>query len=1410
MGVRSQLARFAKVFGNTEPPEIQAGELAAGMDPSRPFSPGEPIGPYDGFNRTPRSKDFVTGYNISARPRTHERVSFDTLRSLIESYDVAQACIYHRIDSIRSLEWSLVAAEGHESDVADAIAVGMAALKKPDGQTPFSVWLAEWLYDILAYDAGTLYRLRNRAGRTVGLRVVDGSTIAPLLDYWGNTPKSPAEAYVQYVNGVPWNWLTTDDLIYAPFRKRPNSPYGHAPLESILLNANTDLRFQAYFLQRFTEGNIPAAFASAPESWTANDIETFQEFWDGFMAGDQAFKSQIRWMPGGGRIEWSNEKEFSDTFSLFLMRKTAAAYHVVPSDLGFTETVNKSSGETQSDVQHRVGDMPLAHHCSTIITSFLQDDLGLPLQHRFDLGEEQDDRYQTAQADDIYVKAGVVSPSELRELRFGLPEPGGQPVPRFIYTTRAGPIPIASLEAVSGPVDMATAAPAPGAALSHDAFRAIEGVVPVPPIPSPPLAEQIYGPAAVADPQAIGDLEQLALKGEAGPTTGITTETGITGYDLVGHHRRDDDDDEAPAVQHELAKAELTAFRRFRQGRRRAGQWRDFEFAAVNPVQAHRLNDAGRLAVRKATGEIAVAGLAVRAADTGRVLMLQRALDDTDPASGTWEMPGGHLEGDESPLQGAWREWAEETGVIPPPGEQTGTWTSPDGVYQGIVWTVPSEDCVPIGETRDQITNPDDPDGDVVEAIAFWDPMQLPGNPAVRPELLDNIDAVMAALGVPLVGELVKAGDADPKDRGADKRATWPGWHVDEQLAAAYTHQIRQAIGDVLNTPTAKRIARAWLNEGRTTSSPTAWLLQAEPGLTEQVGAALRDVLAQAWTAGWAVGSTSAHAMLAGHSRVDWSKYGQVRKAEGDASTSVIDPSLMVYDQQSLQDWLTHYGIDTITSISSTRMDDLAALLESALEDGDSPDSLAADIVDLGASESSAAAIAVTEISRAVSQAALATYEQAGVGQISWLSVAGACPVCAANETASPIRLGDSFPDGSTGPPSHPNCVIGSTRVIVPTDIAQRLAPDPTPCASAPSGDAGLASAPAVAESERDFGRRNIRAVTVREYVGDVVTIRVASGQELTATPNHPVATPGGWVGITELAVGDHVLCSTLGQWEMNAIDPDVDDIPPRIEDVAETFAVAFGPMPTAAQDFHGDGAGSNVHIVRTDRLLVDNAPATGPQHVGEGEFGDRDVAISAPLVGECDLASLREGLLSASHGVVGCTGEPGALFGASVGHPSKHGVTTATRLNSRSEQPPADRGAGDLEGSLKSLLALSSDVASDEHVVIDDPSSQVSLATRSDGDSGGDENSSDRPISDVEGFCDRLYRLTAEITANEVISVRRHPFDGHVYNLECVEGWYIGNSIVTHNCRCALVPSSVESVTLPGIDELKDILGGF
>jgi len=144
--------------------------------------------------------------------------------------------------------------------------------------------------------------------------------------------------------------------------------------------------------------------------------------------------------------------------------------------------------------------------------------------------------------------------------------------------------------------------------------------------------------------------------------------------------------------------------------------------------------------------KIKAAGVAVMAADTGRVLMLQRGLEDDDPAAGTWEFPGGCLEDYEQPLEAAVREWQEETGQYLPRGQMLPGWQSSNGRYEAFVYVIPSEREVDVHGERADVTNPDDPDGDLVEALAWWNPAHMKKNPALRQELAKDLDQALKSL----------------------------------------------------------------------------------------------------------------------------------------------------------------------------------------------------------------------------------------------------------------------------------------------------------------------------------------------------------------------------------------------------------------------------------------------------------------------------------------------------------------------------------------------------------------------------------------------------------------------------------------------------------------------------------------
>ena len=498
------------------PDRVLSAMQAAGMTRGGAFTPGEPIRQEFPWGTPPRQWDFPTGYNIAIRPRSAEgRPSYSQLTNVVTSYDVARMCIEHRVDDVRSLDWRLAAQPGVTADVKDEIDQAAEILRKPDMETPIDQWIAAFADDVLSYESGAVYRMRTYGGDVVGLALIDGRTLAPLVDWYGRSPAAPAPAYVQFVQGVPAEWVSRDDLIYEPFRPQTHSPYGMPPIEEILLLANTDINFQLFFLEYFTRGTVPQGFMEAPADFSSPEsLQTFQEKWGGAHEGDVGQKHQIIWVPQGAKYVAAKPTVFTQEFPLYLLRRCCAAYKVTPNDMGFTDAVNKSSSDTQVDVQFRIGTRPFIRYLEGILTRYLQDDRHLRVQFNFDLGLESEDRLQVAQAHQIYIQMGVISPDEVRISELGLPVDVTNPVGRMVYTSRHGFIPLAPIMAAQGEIDPSTKAPVPGAA------------------PVDPQA------LAVLDNSA-GAIGQIAAAQDVSAQPGISVATGLQGHDLDGQEPGD-------------------------------------------------------------------------------------------------------------------------------------------------------------------------------------------------------------------------------------------------------------------------------------------------------------------------------------------------------------------------------------------------------------------------------------------------------------------------------------------------------------------------------------------------------------------------------------------------------------------------------------------------------------------------------------------------------------------------------------------------------------------------------------------------------------------------------------------------------------------------------------------------------
>jgi hypothetical protein len=120
----------------------------------------------------------------------------------------------------------------------------------------------------------------------------------------------------------------------------------------------------------------------------------------------------------------------------------------------------------------------------------------------------------------------------------------------------------------------------------------------------------------------------------------------------------------------------------------------------------------------------------------------------------------------------------------------------------------------------------------------------------------------------------------------------------------------------------------------------------------------------------------------------------------------------------------------------------------------------------------------------------------------------------------------------------------------------------------------------------------DVRRGMGRHYDGPVVYLEFANGKNLTGTPNHPILTTTGWKSLANIHEGDQLIDASL--LDSAGLASYFDHVESRIEEKARPLK----SRPTAAvsvtrpDDFHGDGAYSNVHVIWTNGSLRDGGVA--------------------------------------------------------------------------------------------------------------------------------------------------------------------------------------------------------------------------
>lgn len=375
------------------------------------------------------------------------------------------------------------------------------------------------------------------------------------------------------------------------------------------------------------------------------------------------------------------------------------------------------------------------------------------------------------------------------------------------------------------------------------------------------------------------------------------------------------------------------------------------------------------------------------------------------------------------------------------------------------------------------------------------------------------------------------------------------------------------------------------------------------------------------------------------------------------------------------------------------------------------------------------------------------------------------CPIC---RELDGKRVGLNEPFVASGraimmPPEHVNCLLPGTKVVAP----------------------------------------NLIAAYKRWFEGTVVTLRTASGDEITVTANHPILTPGGWVPASAIAEGSDIIGTSDSDAVARFLDPHNKHVPTAIEQVADSLKMAHGmvssTMPTATEDFHGDGSNGEVEVIHSGLFLLDKGDTSFRKQARQLQFVGRDVALQqfAPR-SMSDLTFLRERL--SADGIVRSSSQLQSLVLSHALHSDYVRFGASTGRNSGISEYQTDRSACDTVSFGQSKYRITSAVPLAQLLcetsvlsnsftlpMFTEEFAPFFSAARALKHSQLIKDIVDPGDSDSKLFAKLSGLLSSKIRSTNVVSVRRYWHRTHVYNLQTVQGWFVANGIITHNCRCTL-----------------------
>lgn len=323
-----------------------------------------------------------------------------------------------------------------------------------------------------------------------------------------------------------------------------------------------------------------------------------------------------------------------------------------------------------------------------------------------------------------------------------------------------------------------------------------------------------------------------------------------------------------------------------------------------------------------------------------------------------------------------------------------------------------------------------------------------------------------------------------------------------------------------------------------------------------------------------------------------------------------------------------------------------------------------------------------------------------------------------------------------------------------------------------------------------DFASPN--KITRRWYVGKMISIKLASGNNITVTTNHPILGNNGFIKAQEIIKGQKIVsCNFL---DIKSSNHNIKNRKPTIEQIFSSFGKSFvsvGGIDTIV-NFHGDISDKDVDIIGMDGCLLDAWETKFSDPFSKLIFSDSDECFIPISSYSTKFFILNRAKMFISKFLRFLMRPISLMFSFIIRHVAPLKKFCFTSCSGRNIINSKDFiNSGSCETSFfRNLIDRFSRIKIINNTIkmFSVFSSKNNLTCFAFGSSNVFNDDIDSSVCCVKQFFDFCERESIDVCVSDVADITHFNYSGYVYNLEDNKSYYICNGIVNHNCRCTAI----------------------